>query len=82
MTTEYVGREIVMLVDAGTPMVCGILATSSFLLKVYPPALPIKITMPCGEVAEFEAPQDFPLQSQRCSCGNEKHGFIKYEEAL
>ncbi len=43
---------------------------------------PMNVALNCGSELEIKGPEDFPLESVRCPCGNPKHYFVKwYDEA-
>ena len=42
--------------------------------------VPVKITLPCGGHATYNARADIPLVDVPCPCGDPRHWLIKYED--
>jgi len=41
----------------------------------------LRVTMPCGEVKEYQTENNIPVTSDPCSCGHPKHWFLKFLDA-
>ena len=55
--------------------------SSSWVHFNFEPPL-LRITMPCGEVIQWESFDEIPSESIVCSCGNPSHWFIKYIDPI